>query len=298
MPRVVCAGHVNWDRTLRVDRLPEPDGEATVRRTREAGGGSAANVAAALSGLGVDAGLIGSVGSDDAGKRCVGELGAAGVDLAGLRRVEGATAVKHLLVDDDGEVAVLGVPGVNEAVGPGDVDPDYVGEAEWVHLTGQHPDTATRVAALAAEAGVRVSVDPGRRPHGRDYGEALRRADILFATEREADGLDRPEGVAVVEKRGRAGARVRLPDGTEHAHPGFDPPCVDTTGAGDALAAGYLAALLGDADAGRPPDHARALAVGNACGALASAQLGARTSISRTDVEAVLDGEAPEPTGE
>ena len=41
--RVVCAGHVNWDVTLQVDRLPEPDGEACIDGQRQAGGGSAAS---------------------------------------------------------------------------------------------------------------------------------------------------------------------------------------------------------------------------------------------------------------
>ncbi|MCO8268933.1 carbohydrate kinase family protein, partial [Haloferax sp. AB510] len=50
MSRVICAGHVNWDVTLRVDALPEPDGEATVESRVGAGGGSAANVASGLVG--------------------------------------------------------------------------------------------------------------------------------------------------------------------------------------------------------------------------------------------------------
>ena len=64
MSRVVCAGHVNWDVTLRVDRLPAPDGEAVICGQAESGGGSAANTAAVLVGLDCDPLLLGSVGED------------------------------------------------------------------------------------------------------------------------------------------------------------------------------------------------------------------------------------------
>ncbi len=46
--RVLCAGHVNWDVTICVDDLPAPDGESVVTDQYQAGGGSAANTAAAL----------------------------------------------------------------------------------------------------------------------------------------------------------------------------------------------------------------------------------------------------------
>ena len=62
--RVVCAGHVNWDVTLRVEALPEPDGEAAIVEQSGSTGGSAANVARVLAGLGVDPIIVGSVGAD------------------------------------------------------------------------------------------------------------------------------------------------------------------------------------------------------------------------------------------
>ncbi|HKL29853.1 MAG TPA: PfkB family carbohydrate kinase, partial [Natrialbaceae archaeon] len=108
MVEVLSAGHVNWDVTLRVDRLPVPDGEASIHSQRGAGGGSAGNVAAALASLGVASGVVGSVGDDEYGMLARRELEREGVDCAGLREVDGDTSTKYLLVDDDGEVAVLG----------------------------------------------------------------------------------------------------------------------------------------------------------------------------------------------
>lgn len=291
MVTVLTAGHVNWDVTLRVDRLPEPDGEASIRSQRQSGGGSAANVAVALSGLSCDAGLIGSVGTDDNGLLARRELEASGVSLDGLRIVEEAeTAVKYLLVDDEGEVSVLGNDGINEAVEPAHVDEDWVRSAAHVHLTSQRPDTAATIARVASDAGVTVSFDPGRRLGERDYTAALERADVIFATNREVEAMLEDEYTGsdfsdrtIVVKHGSDGAEVHTPDASYH-HPGFDVEAVDTTGAGDAFAAGFIATSL------ETDDVERALEYANACGALAAGRKGARSAPSTARVREFLDG--------
>ncbi|SIS08856.1 carbohydrate kinase family protein [Natronorubrum thiooxidans] len=284
-PTVLTAGHVNWDVTLRVDRLPEADGEATIRSQCQSGGGSAANVAAALAGLEVDTGLIGSVGDDDNGLLARRDLEDAGVSLSGLRVVEDAeTAVKYLLVDDDGEVAILGNDGGNEALQPADLEADRIRAADHVHLTSQQPETAAAIASIATDAGVTVSFDPGRRVGDREYDAMVRAADVLFVTEREAAALADVDGLddrLVVVTAGSDGAAVRTPDKT-YTHAGFDIEPVDTAGAGDAFAAGFLATRLagGDIDS--------ALEYANACGALTAGHEGARSAPTKAAVEAFL----------
>jgi ribokinase len=283
MVRVCCSGHVNWDVTLYVDRLPAADGEARIDRQRAAGGGSAANAAAALSSLGVDSGVVGAVGDDENGHLARRELARAGVDRTCLHTADCPTTVKYLLVAEDGEVAVLGNDGANEAVAPDDVDPDYVRAADHVHLTSQRPDTAARLATVANDVGVPVSFDPGRRLPDRAFDEVFARADLVFVNEYEADALDGDAAAdaTLVVKRGADGATARTPDGSV-AHPGFDVDPADTAGAGDAFAAGFLAARLDGAD------DERALAFANACGALAAREEGARASFDRAAVEALL----------
>ena len=309
MVRVLTAGHVNWDVTLRVDRLPKADCESAIRSQHRSGGGSAANVAAALANLSLDTGLIGSVGDDDNGLLASRELESAGVSLDGLRVVEGAdTAVKYLLVDDEGEVAVLGNDGVNEAVTPADLDRDRIRSADHVHLTSQRPETAGAIAQTANEAGVSVSFDPGRRLCDRDYTDALAVADIVFANDQEIASLLEDEYVGsafddriVVVKYGGDGAEVHTPGGS-YVHPGFDVDTVDTAGAGDAFAAGFITTLLeqhegeslaSDAasvssasSASSVPsipsvsgvDIEQALEFANACGALTASEKGARSA--------------------
>jgi ribokinase len=84
----------------------------------------------------------------------------------------------------------------------------------------------------------------------------------------------------VVRKHGADGAEL-VDDGHRYDHPGFAADAVDTTGAGDAFAAGFLAACLG----GRGREEA--LVVANACGALAAEVRGARAALSWGGVEAV-----------
>jgi len=285
MRRVICAGHVNWDVTLRVDDLPPADGEACITEQRQSGGGSASNAAVVFAGLDHRPTLLGSVGADEHGWLARRELEAAGVDTELVETNGHQTSVKYLIVDDAGEVMVLGNDGANEAFTAADLPDGALTEADHLHLTGQAPATAARLATLATDADVPVSFDPGRRLHERDYTETLPNVDVLFCNEREATvaAEERHHSAVdtVVVKLGSGGAEVRTADGTV-IHPGFAVDPVDTTGAGDAFAAGFVAG-------GKDGDDEYALAVGNACGALAARTTGARSHVSWRDVEALLD---------
>jgi ribokinase len=290
MCRVICAGHVNWDVTLSVDRLPEADGEARITDQRQAGGGSASNVAVALAGLDCQPSLLGSVGGDEHGLLARRELEASGVETHLQEATELPTAVKYLLVDQAGQVAVLGNKGANEAYEATDLPTDTITGADQLHLTSQRPETATALARRGTEAGVTVSVDPGRRLGDRSYDKMLEFADWCFLNEREANIAADSECLAavdrVVTKLGSGGARVDTSTETQR-HPGFAVEAVDTTGAGDAFAAGFIAGM-------NAKDPAHGLAVGNACGALAAETMGARVELSWDAVGTLLEREADE----
>lgn len=291
MPRVICAGHVNWDVTLRVDDLPPVDGEATISDQRQSGGGSASNVAVVLSGLGVSTRLLGSVGDDEHGRLARRELAGVGVDTTLVEAPDAATSVKYLVVADDGEVMVFGNDGANESFAPSDLPEGELASADHLHLTGQGPETAAAFARLASDVGTPVSFDPGRRLGDRTYEETLASVDLVFLNEREgklaarADLLD--DVSTVVVKRGAGGAELRA-DGETVTHPGFDVDPVDTTGAGDAFAAGFITGRFEGSEE-------YALSVGNACGALAARQTGARLRVGWRDIEELLDVEPDEP---
>ncbi|WP_368276757.1 PfkB family carbohydrate kinase [Halocatena pleomorpha] len=285
--RVICAGHANWDVTLHVGHLPTADSEARIHERHSGGGGSAANTAVALTQLGVSTGIIGSVGTDANGRSACSELQESGVDTTELQVVEGQTAVKYLVVAPDGEAFVLGTDGVNEAIDPDTVSESYIRAADHLHLTGQDPDTAGKLADIATRNGLSVSFDPGRRCTGRSYDRTLELADIVFLNRRESEMIDGPEECIVVRKHGEGGADAHTPDGTAH-HSGYDIDAVDTTGAGDAFAAGFIYAYLSESDAG----YHRPLTVGNACGAIAARSSGTRPELSWDAIESVQESTA------
>lgn len=280
--RVICAGHVNWDVTLHVGHLPTADSEAEIHDRRMGGGGSAANTAVALSQLGVSAGIIASVGTDSNGKMARTGLRERGVDTTELQIIEGETAVKYLVVAPDGEAFVLGTDGVNEATDPHAVSESFVVAAEHLHLTGQDPETAATLAERACSGGLSVSFDPGRRSTCRAYDRTLELADLVFVNRCESDAIEIPEKTTVIRKHGQGGASAHLPEKTYH-HQGYEIDAVDTTGAGDAFAAGFLHTRLADPEAG----YQSALSVGNACGAIVAQSSGTRPPLSWDAIEAL-----------
>ena len=306
-PKVIAAGHINWDVTIHVDRLPEPDGETRIERLEQSGGGSAANVAVGLVDLGGQSVVYGSVGGDESGALALRELASAGVD-PGQVLVDATepTSVKYVIVDGGGELLMLANDGANESFTAAGLDRDTLAAADHLHLTGQQPETAAALATAAGEAGATRSFDPGRRVGDREFDAALHATDVLFVNAPEADALAdstdidpwEPDDRVVAIKLGSEGATVRTPHG-DVSHPGFDVDPVDTAGAGDAFAAGFLGAALRDpdiADGGfshDPRDYQVPLLVGNACGAVAAETVTARADLSWDRVRDVM-GESPE----
>jgi sugar/nucleoside kinase (ribokinase family) len=260
---VVVLGDVNTDVVVVLRGEPAPGSDRPASITSR-GGGAGGNVAAHLAQLGTRVRLVGCVGDDPAGAGLAAELSAVGVRLA-LRTVPGwATGTVVSLVETDGSRSMLTDRGANLELAPADVVvPSRGGH---LHLSGYtlldpRPRTAGLVAIGAARAaGCTVSVDPASTEPLRHYGVERFLADteaatLLLPNTAEARLLT---GCADVEEAGRTLAGrypvvvVKLgPDGalwvTRDAmvhRPAQPATVVDTTGAGDAFAAGLLSVWL------------------------------------------------------
>jgi sugar/nucleoside kinase (ribokinase family) len=219
--------------------------------TRAGAGGQAANVAAWAAELGAEARCIAKRGDDPAAELVARELTALGVELVGPV-AEGATGVVVSIVRD-GDRSLASDRGVAPSFAPEELDAAWV-ECDALHVSGyallREPIAATALLAarLARQRGARVSVDVAAWTEIRAYGPVQFRAlldelapDVLFATEAEWEllggaYLSAPLGVL---KRGARGCTVF----TEDAKLDFAAiagEVVDPTGAGDALAAGFL----------------------------------------------------------
>lgn len=252
-------------------------------------GGSAANTAGWLARLGVRTQLVGSVGRDPAGRALVAALRSDGVTARVVRSGGARTGRVGVLVGA-GERSFVADRGAADALAPSDLRATWFAGTELLHLPaysllGEPLGLAGREAVrLAREAGALVSLDLASvgplLADGRESAERLVREvapDVLFATAVELHGLlgsgGRTDARAltlapiVVVKRGSAGVTVLVHGGSP---PRFDVatrpiPAADTTGAGDAFDAGFIAEWLASRAAARSPIVAlrRAAVAGN-----------------------------------
>ncbi|TDT17510.1 sugar/nucleoside kinase (ribokinase family) [Ilumatobacter fluminis] len=256
--------------------LDQPINEAadTHARIFHRRGGSAANVAARFARTG-PARFIGQVGTDSVGMRLISELARDGVDVSFVRR-DGRSASIVVLVDSEGERTMLVDRGSARALDG--VESAWLEGATALHLTFYSlldepiATTSRRLAALAAERGVPLSIDLSSTTLLADAGiggvDAMiadLRPSVVFANADEAAtvGIDGPfAGAATVVKRGAASCVVYPVDCGSFEVPSIPVGSVaDTTGAGDAFAAGFLGHadwsvdLAGAAAAGHAAAH-------------------------------------------
>jgi sugar/nucleoside kinase (ribokinase family) len=233
-------------------RLGEPlsSGADALATTQTSPGGQAANVAAWAVALGSDARTVSRRGADLAGELVRAELEGRGVELVGP--AEGRNGVVVSLVGTDGERTMASDRGVAPELSPADLDPEWFA-CDCLHISGYSLmatpiDTAALHAATLARAnGARVSVDLSAWTRIREYGpmrfrEQLEQLapDVIFANEPEWEIVGAAYALAptAVVKRGSRGLLVLGEERVEL--PARPAEVVDATGAGDALAAGFL----------------------------------------------------------
>ena len=244
---VVSLGDLVLDVIVRLQQPLAPGADATSRITLGAGG-QAANVAAWVAAVGGRARWLGKRGDDLAGRAAASQLGALGVELAGPVEPEGNGVIVSL-VEPDGSRSMCPDRGVAVELRAADVRDDALAGAGHLHVSGsallREPiaEAAVRAVALARETGARVSVDLSSWSAIRDRGaerfrgelEALA-PDVVFCNEDEQEILGGPvPGTYWILKRGARGCSF---GGEERSALPAD--VVDTTGAGDALAAGWI----------------------------------------------------------
>jgi sugar/nucleoside kinase (ribokinase family) len=210
-------------------------------------GGQAANVAAWAAELGAGARFVGKTGADDAGELVRARLGAFGAEVVGPMAGRNGTICS--LVSAEGERSMAADRGTATDLRPSEVDPAWLDGVDHLHVSGYalmvEPirSAALRAVELARERGARVSLDLGTWSAIRDTGievfaNAARQLapDVLFASEDEERFVGRIVDAAWIVKRGARGCSF---DGEEREALHVE-RVLDSTGAGDALAAGWI----------------------------------------------------------
>jgi ribokinase len=246
---IVTLGDVLLDVIVRLDE-PLAAGADALARTRTSPGGQAANVAAWVVALGGEARCVAKRGADASGQLVAAELERRGVDLVGP--VDGRNGVVVSLVGKDGERTMASDRGAAPELSAEELDPAWF-ECDALHIAGYSflaspiDGAALRAAKLAREHGAGVSVDLSAWTRIREYGPARFRErleeiepDVVFANEAEWEVVGCAYSLAptAVVKRGARGLLVLGEERIEL--PAREGAVVDATGAGDALAAGFL----------------------------------------------------------
>jgi sugar/nucleoside kinase (ribokinase family) len=272
-------------------------------------GSSTAIACVLMQRLGLATAMSAYVGDDDYGRFCRAALAAEHVDVDLVRTHPTLATGLTVCLPYPADRLLLTCKGTM-TLNPADcIDAGLLRRARHVHvgsffLQDQLRPQLAGLFAMARSLGLTTSLDTGWDPSEQwlsdDLRATLAHTSILFPNDLEFENLAGTRDVeagmvrlldlgvdAVVLKRGADGAVHADRDGLSR-HAGFHATAVDTTGAGDSLNAGYLAAML----RGAAVDER--LRFGNACGALTVAAIGGTGGVSSADaVHAFLAGQTP-----
>ena len=285
---IVVFGSINLDLVARVPRLPRPGETLAATAFGTSPGGKGANQALAARRAGAGVAMFGTVGRDAFAAPALALLGAAGVDLAGVRAADAPTGVALIHVDDAAQNAITVVPGANALARAADVPDAALGPGTTVMLQFETPHAESLALAGRARArGARVVLNPA--PAAALPAAWFDAIDVLIVNETEAREIARPlglpanptqfatalsarHGLTVVATLGGDGA-FAASQGTGYCLPALAVEARDTVGAGDAFAGAFAAAL----DRGEGIDAALAVAI--AAGSIACTRPGAQAAL-------------------
>jgi ribokinase len=306
-PDAISLGDTTVDLVASVPEHPRYGGDSEILTLERHAGGSAANFAVAMARLGISSGLISKVGSDEAGTFLRDGLKREGVDVTHLKQEDGTTGTIFVIVDRTGQRTMLSFRGVNIRLLPEEILREYIAGSRLLHVSGyslvRAPQCNAALTAMnyAKEANLRISLDPSPLVHlarRKVLADALGLVDLLLPNEAEAKCLSRKKdlrnagrtllgkGVSIVAvKLGSKGCFV-MDENDEFHVPAFNVETIDTTGAGDAYNAGFLAGHLKGWDLRRSAEFA------NAAAALKTTKGGARNGLPRIgELEAFMKHE-------
>ncbi len=310
MRSLLVIGSLNADLYVEIPRLPIPGETLAGTGNAVRSGGKGANQAAAAARLGRLTWLAGRVGTDAFAAPILTDLAEACVDTALVKPMPGATGQALILLQSDGDNAIILSPGANHTWGLADGFAMDTAVAAAIPASGllllqrEIPGEVNLAAArIARSSGVPVILDAG--------GEATpippelliglhtfspNESELARLTGLPVDTLDQVEAAArtfhrrgvhhVLVKLGARGCLSVPREGTVLAQPAFPVPVVDTTGAGDCFTAAYAVALL------EGQDPARRLRFACAAAALCVQTKGALPAMpKRAQVEAFLEAQ-------
>ena len=296
---VVTLGLNSLDIVAVIPSHPLAGGKTRIEQLATLPGGQSASAAVGCARLGWRTQYIGTFGDDDAARIGIESLTREGIDTSAVRRLPNTTSHTSIVLVDvrSGDRTVIWHRDPRLAMSVRDVPFDAVRAARVLLVDDHEPLAASAAARAARDAGVRTVIDVEKLRPGTE--ELLQHIDIIIAAETfpsELTGLT-DLGAALREMARRftpvltcatLGPRgsLTLVDGLELRTPAFDVHVVDTTGAGDAFRAGFIAGWLRETGEARLNDVLR---YAHGVAALNCRGLGAQAGLPRhVDVEELI----------
>ncbi|MGZ7048551.1 MAG: carbohydrate kinase family protein [Methanobacterium sp.] len=267
---VVGLGACNIDFLQKVPRFAAPDDEVEIKSLLLSVGGSASNFTVGVSRLGVNTGILARIGNDHFGEVAIKEFKKEGVDTQRLLKTHLQTGKVFIAVEPRGERSMYTFIGANKKFKLQKEDIKYIENSKIIHITQMYKDV---VMEASKHANV-LSFNPG--PILSSFGvkkleKIFEKTDILFLNKKEMEILTGEEiyngstllldiGVKVVVVTcGKQGARLYTKKEMINS-PSRKVEVMDTTGAGDSFAAGFIAAYIKDKNLNECLDYANLVA--------------------------------------
>jgi len=286
--RVIVIGELNIDIVASgLLELPKLGAEILAPEFHLTLGSASAIFACGVAKLGHEVTFITKVGSDYFGRFCRSALREAGVSTRHVSRDKQLKTGVTISLSTRKDRALVTYPGTIAALGPAHVRRSWLKGQDHLHMTSYFLQTRLQpsfpqIFRDAQELGLTTSFDPNSDP-ADGWSDSIREVfaytDLLFLNEIEALRLTQTRNAkaalkalshevpCAVIKLGARGA-MAVKDGEITSASGFKVKPVDTTGAGDSFAAGFVSTYL------RGGGIAECLRLGNACGALSTLEAG------------------------
>jgi ribokinase len=295
---IVVVGSVTMDMVTCTPNIPSTGQTIIGTSFSTTPGGKGANQAVAAARLGYPVQFLGHVGDDVYGRKLIQNLNEAGVDTTFLTPVSGSSGLAPIYLADNGQNAIVVVPGANGKVEPAYIDQhiDIITNAGMVLCQLELPmRTIDHTIALCARHGVPVMLDPAPAAPLSDSiwkqvawftpneTESAFYLDDNSSPESMADHLLTRGVAAVALKRGSEGAYIATAEGESGWARPYAVTAIDTVAAGDCFNGAFAVALL----EGKDPLQAARFAC--AASAISVTRRGAQASMpTRADVDLFL----------
>jgi ribokinase len=282
-------GDINLDIIAFHTSFPTEGGEDIAEKAIIRHGGSGANIAHTLSLLGVSTLMIGCVGRDPVGAALTEGLAAVHVDVSHIQQTEmEPSGVVYVVVTESGERTMLTYRGANKYLRHSILKTEFLDTISLLHISGysllegEQKNTAFKLLKKRGDYLVTIDMCIPLAKSPAILDRLTSRLDYLFINTHEFKELSQHSrvktlselasrlGCMVVLKKGAGGCEITSISGDVLKIPAVPVKAVDTTGAGDAFAAGFIYELI----RGSPPLKCGETAV--KLGALASTTVGGR----------------------